>query len=283
MHPNHYLVVDHAHRAVVLSICGTSNTADLLTDLMASTVPFLSYKYVAHEGIAASARNVLLRIEADLRAALAEHPTYKLVLTGHSLGGGTAILATYLLLVDPTFATWVPDRLVECYAFAPPPVLSTAHVPEARGADGREAIRIFVYKDDWICALSYASAYRLAQQLARIERLPLTRAQRLTIAVAGDPKAVPDGAAAAEEFLAHTDEPHPDLPTLYHPGQVYWLRDQGEVARVAREATVECLRELRVTPTMATDHLQPCYERALEAACRARAPDPLPTAVAVAA
>lgn len=29
LHPNHYLVVDHAHRAVVLSICGTSNTADL--------------------------------------------------------------------------------------------------------------------------------------------------------------------------------------------------------------------------------------------------------------
>jgi hypothetical protein len=47
----------------------------------------------------------------------------RLVLTGHSLGGGTAILATYLLLGDPAFQAWGAAHRVECFAFAPPPLL----------------------------------------------------------------------------------------------------------------------------------------------------------------
>ena len=44
--PNHYLAVDHAYRSVVLSLCGTSHAADLLTDLVANAVPFLGGKYM---------------------------------------------------------------------------------------------------------------------------------------------------------------------------------------------------------------------------------------------
>lgn len=48
--------------------------------------PFLRPPWQAHDGIACSARNVLLKIEPDLQAMLAAHPTYKLVLTGHTQG-----------------------------------------------------------------------------------------------------------------------------------------------------------------------------------------------------
>eukprot|EP00667_Euglena_gracilis_P003366 EG_transcript_3377 len=277
--PNHYLAVDHAHRAIVLSICGTSNTADLLTDLMATTTPFLDYKYAAHDGIACSARNVLLKIEPDLQAMLAAHPTYKLVLTGHSLGGGTAVLATYLLHCDPAFAAWVLGRRVECFAFAPPPVLTAPQVAEFAAPDARQAVRIFVYKDDWIASLSFASSYRLTQQLARVAALPLTRPERFAVILAGDPRAAAAGLVAANEFVAHTDNPHPDFPPLYHPGHLYVLQDQGEVVAVSRDANRDCFQELRITPTMGTDHLQPCYERALDAVCKRLGPVDAPPAV----
>ena len=50
---------------------------------------------------------------------MAQHTDYKLIVTGHSLGAGTACLLTVQLYVEEVFAK--DDRIVECFAFAPPP------------------------------------------------------------------------------------------------------------------------------------------------------------------
>ena len=50
---------------------------------------------------------------------LEEHPTYKLVVTGHSLGAGTAVLATLEILLGSD--KFVSPQRVKCIALAPPP------------------------------------------------------------------------------------------------------------------------------------------------------------------
>ena len=47
------------------------------------------------------------------------HPDFKVLVTGHSLGAGAAILATLIWLCDPELGS---DK-VECLALAPPPVI----------------------------------------------------------------------------------------------------------------------------------------------------------------
>ena len=54
---------------------------------------------LAHKGIVRAARATLDARAALLEEALAANPGYKLVLTGHSLGAGTAIIITLLLHV----------------------------------------------------------------------------------------------------------------------------------------------------------------------------------------
>ncbi len=60
------------------------------------------------------------------------------------------------------------------------------------------------------------------------------------------------------------------------------MGDAGDFTAVDREANSQCLQELRVTPAMATDHLQPCYERALAAICQRLAREEEEEAAAVA-
>ncbi|KAK1858946.1 hypothetical protein I4F81_001545 [Pyropia yezoensis] len=74
----------------------------------------------AHTGILRSAHNLLSSIRGGLAAAAADHPTYRVVLTGHSLGGATAALLA-LLLAD---AGVLPASRLAAYAMGPPPCVT---------------------------------------------------------------------------------------------------------------------------------------------------------------
>jgi putative lipase involved disintegration of autophagic bodies len=64
----------------------------------------------------------LREAEPALKAALQDNPDFRLIVTGHSLGAGTAELITLTILsgnvdfVDPAKTS------VQCIALAPPPV-----------------------------------------------------------------------------------------------------------------------------------------------------------------
>ena len=75
----------------------------------------------AHFGILKGALKILKVTKDVLIKLLEEHPTYKLVVTGHSLGAGTAVLITLEILLgkDP----FVSPHRVKCIALAPPPGL----------------------------------------------------------------------------------------------------------------------------------------------------------------
>jgi hypothetical protein len=110
-HPAFLLVLDHSKFQIVLSIRGSMNMHDVITDLTCHQAPchtrlFLDnpaeYKDLlemeqesfAHEGflLCASALDILLREEVS--ALLKEHEGYSLLLCGHSLGAGVASLLT---------------------------------------------------------------------------------------------------------------------------------------------------------------------------------------------
>ncbi|CAM9900340.1 unnamed protein product [Ectocarpus sp. 6 AP-2014] len=180
----HFVVVDHASRSVVISIRGTYSFTDTMVDLLCNTVDFAGGK--AHQGISQSAVRVWTTVRGEVEKQLREHSDYKLVLTGHSLGAGTAILLKILLernamevlkggfrlAKDKTAAKTarldVGRRVrVECYAFAPPPVFS---VP---GATWMRDVYSFVNGADCVPTMSLGSLYSLCRTIQHVDKLPL--------------------------------------------------------------------------------------------------------------
>ncbi|GAA99922.1 uncharacterized protein L969DRAFT_46990 [Mixia osmundae IAM 14324] len=101
----HYVTVDHQAKAIVLTCRGTLGLSDILTDLTADYIDVTMPEgeegahYFAHKGMYQSASRLANQgsiIHEVLRKGLAEHPTYGLVLCGHSLGGGVAALLSLL-------------------------------------------------------------------------------------------------------------------------------------------------------------------------------------------
>lgn len=124
--PAFICTVDRRRREVWISISGSCTVSDVLTDIRADAIaidapPGFEGGY-AHAGIWTSAVNVhdRLRSSSDLAAFLGEHPDYRIMLTGHSLGAGTATALHLILQKHPLDG--VTARPVRCVAFACPPI-----------------------------------------------------------------------------------------------------------------------------------------------------------------
>lgn len=109
----HYVTVDHSAQAIVLTCRGTLGLGDVLTDLTCEYKEFTlptdqlphAYnltndknqprQYVAHGGMLEAAQLLAIqkgKVFEAIKKGLEEHPTYGLVLCGHSLGAGVASL-----------------------------------------------------------------------------------------------------------------------------------------------------------------------------------------------
>lgn len=126
---------------LILSIRGTKCLADVFTDLNVETEQFLSG--YGHRGVVESAKHLHSTLQQSLVAHIHRTGVKRVVVTGHSLGGGCAAALTMLLRHDSTFSAscsndngrHVPPLLMtetaseilttrtECFAFAPPPIL----------------------------------------------------------------------------------------------------------------------------------------------------------------
>lgn len=120
------------------SFRGTLRIHDVLTDLVCKQEPLQIGDTIgaAHGGMLKAAQRLLDELRADIEAALSSNIGFKLVLCGHSLGGGLATLMA--VLIGPTIqvqpsepentAHHVP---VTCFAYASPAVLSLELAAEA--------------------------------------------------------------------------------------------------------------------------------------------------------
>ena len=117
-HSPFLVLLDHEHRAVVVSIRGTLSMGDVLTDLVANPEPVqlpppLS-QYFVHKGMLRTSERIRDKLaeERILERALGECPGYNLVIVGHSLGAGCAAILGLLLRSS------YPD--LHCYCYSPP-------------------------------------------------------------------------------------------------------------------------------------------------------------------
>jgi hypothetical protein len=101
----HYVCLDHASKAVVLTLRGTWGFEDVLTDMTCDydDLVWQGKSWKVHKGMHASAKRLLMggggRVMITIRAALEEFPDYGVVLCGHSLGGGVAALLATMISV----------------------------------------------------------------------------------------------------------------------------------------------------------------------------------------
>lgn len=239
--PAHYIVVDHAERAVMLVVRGSLDLSDVLTDLQVQ--PSAREERLlgrgCHGGIARAACGLAETHEALLRRALREHRGYRLQLAGHSLGGGVASFAALLLRrrlrgVD-----------VRAFAFAPPCTL-----PRRESARHDARIDAFVYASDVVPRLSIGSLQMLVDGV------------KLAQGGGGDGGGAADVERRLERHLLRClRRPHHN--TRYPPGRLHQLvrvrRGEHQLRRLRR-----CdLALLRMHHSMFRDHGFDRYQAAL--------------------
>lgn len=122
--PAFTILIDRRTECILLLIRGTHSIRDTLTAATGAVVPFhhtlvhkggvsdlvLGY---AHCGMVAAARWIAKIATPLLTKAVHDFPDYQLKVVGHSLGGGTAALLTYILREQQELAS------ASCVAFAP--------------------------------------------------------------------------------------------------------------------------------------------------------------------
>ncbi|KAJ7764326.1 alpha/beta-hydrolase [Mycena metata] len=130
-----FVARDDTLKEIVVAFRGTFSLRETLIDTQVELVPFISPglpelpNVNVHRGFLGAYNDVALEILSTVKAQLAQFPHYRLLLTGHSLGGAIAALAAVSLknasphavislytfgqprAGNPAFATYVEDMI----------------------------------------------------------------------------------------------------------------------------------------------------------------------------
>jgi hypothetical protein len=98
--PCYYVAADLANQSIVISIRGSLELGDLLSDVTANSVKvsLLGSQGWVHEGMMASATYIHCCTKSILERSSDAYPGWPILITGHSLGGGVAAVLAMLLL-----------------------------------------------------------------------------------------------------------------------------------------------------------------------------------------
>jgi hypothetical protein len=98
--PAFFIAVDKDLEAIVVSIRGTYSFSDTMVNFTAAPEEFSGG--TAHGGMLTTAKELLnhLKTRINFTQVLREHPTYSLLLTGHSMGGAVAAFMAMMLKVE---------------------------------------------------------------------------------------------------------------------------------------------------------------------------------------
>ncbi|KAJ9537104.1 hypothetical protein OSB04_029837 [Centaurea solstitialis] len=160
--PAFTIICDKNSKCFLLLIRGTHSIKDTLTAATGAVVPFhhsvlhdggisnliLGY---AHCGMVAAARWIAKLSIPFLLKALNDNPGYEVKIVGHSLGGGTAALLTYILREQKDLSS------ISCITFAPGMYFSSACMTWELAESGKHFITTIINGSDLVPTFSTAS------------------------------------------------------------------------------------------------------------------------------
>ncbi|WIA19869.1 hypothetical protein OEZ85_005771 [Tetradesmus obliquus] len=157
--PAHLVAVDHSRKQLLLVVRGTSQLADVLADLVAHTSPLGPGQ--AHSGMLDCAAAIIQQCLPTLEQQLQQHPGYRVHCLGHSLGGGVAALAAYLLRNTAELRSRLAQASgVVATGFGTPPIM-TKELAESASS----YTRTLVHNHDLVPRTCVASLAQLRQEL----------------------------------------------------------------------------------------------------------------------
>ncbi|NXB94670.1 DGLB lipase, partial [Vidua chalybeata] len=290
-----FVALDHKKEAIVVAVRGTLSFEDILTDLSADcedlTLEEVLENGFVHKGITQAANYIYRKLINDgiLNQAFTIAPEYKLVIVGHSLGGGTAsILAIMLRNSFPT---------LRCYAFSPPGGLLSKSLADYT----KHFIVSVIVGKDLVARLSMPNMEDLKRRIVRIVANCNRPKYQILLrgcwyeVFGGDPDDFPtelDGRnqdaltqplLAEESLMVHRspsynaleEEPHlnspPQYPHLYLPGRIIHVVEEcssrrlcsSDIKYTARWSNETVFSSILISPKMITDHMPDVVLKAL--------------------
>ncbi|KAL7712195.1 sn-1-specific diacylglycerol lipase [Entamoeba marina] len=162
--PAHYMAILDSKKTIVIVNRGSLSMEDAKIDLSAKPIEysFNGIQGFTHAGIYRSCLNKYEQLCPILHFMGKKYPTYKLIVTGHSLGGGIAQLLTLEIYKRH------PEWNVHCYSFAPACVLSTSI---ANDPLVKQLISSVVSNNDIVPRLSYRSAVQFLKYTHDVKQI----------------------------------------------------------------------------------------------------------------
>ncbi|KAL3904667.1 MAG: hypothetical protein SGARI_004824, partial [Bacillariaceae sp.] len=285
-HLRHMVVVDHQHKTVVLAIRGTFNLDEIVMDSAAFSREFCGGE--AHSEMATMAEGVWNAAGPKVKGMLEDNDDYEFIVTGHSLGAGTACL---LMIMLETKKLLPPKQKVRCFAYAAPPVYTPLEfVPKSV-----QATTNFVHQNDVVSFLSVHTVRKLFQQIRAVDAVSqdeMSRRERYKVLLGIQPPPQELIASVLEAAGAKV-KPKKGAPILSIPAKrIVWLkkkedRDEEDGGKrldlsdddednfddpdEGKDYGFQVLKPrdmlkvgIRVNPDMLLDHFPPRYEHAFD-------------------
>ncbi|KAJ8246358.1 hypothetical protein GJAV_G00266850 [Gymnothorax javanicus] len=289
-----YVALDHQKEAVLVAVRGTLSLEDALTDLSADCeslpVEGVSGTCYAHKGITQAANYIYKKLINDgiLNQAFSIAPEYKLVISGHSLGAGTAsILAILLRSAFPTLL---------CYAFSPPGGLLSKALAEY----SRQFVVSVVLGKDLVPRLSIPNMEDLKRRILKMvsncnkpkykillhgcwyeifggspddfpTELESRREQQLSQPLLGEQSLLVHRSSSYQNLESEDSPGQATHLPLYLPGRILYITEEGRSRRScfspvtyrAEWSTETAFSSILIGPQMITDHMPDIVQRAL--------------------
>lgn len=283
-----YVALDHRTSAILVVARGTLSVADTLTDSMTSPVEMPDGVGLSHQGVLQSALQILGQLDEPLAQALARHPSYTLVLTGHSLGA--AVASVLGILLRPRFP------MLRCYAFSPPGGILSVE----RARETRDFVMTIVVGDDMVSRLGYRQVEkfkrdvvscllqcdmnknvlnrhglealccgrRLTPPLKNKEAFEKINAPAGKLAECLRPREKPGVEPASLDLILETAVPRVEWPEMHMPGKIlHFVRERKRAEYQMFWTSPQYFDHIVVSPRCFKDHMPDVVYDALRSVC----------------
>ncbi|KAK6481755.1 sn1-specific diacylglycerol lipase beta-like [Huso huso] len=258
-----FVALDHKKEAVLVAVRGTLSLQDALTDLSADCENLLIEGVCgpcyAHKGIMQAANYIYGKLINDgiLNQAFTIAPEYKLVITGHSLGAGTAAVLSILL------RSAFPG--LKCYAFSPPGGLLSKPLADY----SKEFIVSVVLGKDLVPRLSIPNMEDLKRRILRMVANCNKPKYQILLrccwyeVFGGNPDDLPTELERRQQRSPSYHSLESKHPPLYLPGRILHIVEEvttgrscfSQVRYRAMWSSEALFCSVLISPKMITDHM----------------------------